>query len=81
MTTFLSIFSLIKGYRGQKKAKKKKICGEGMHEILAVKDERKPQRKKKLVDWVTIGIQTNAAANMFHQKLQSLRKFKFLEKN
>lgn len=52
-----------------------------MHEILAVKDERKPQRKKKLVDWVTIGIQTNAAANMFHQKLQSLRKFKFLEKN
>lgn len=39
------------------------------------------KEKKLLVDWVTTGIQTNAAANMFHQKLQSLRKLKFLEKN
>lgn len=32
------------------------------------------------VVWVTTGIQTNAAANMFDQKMYSLRKFRFLER-
>lgn len=37
-------------------------------------------KKTLLVDWVTIGIQINAAANMFDWKMNSLRKSRFLER-